>query len=142
MHSKLTSCYLSQLCRGFLLHTIKWERHVLCIVFNMCVGVVAGPPGKVGRLELTYHSEQELRLQWSRPGDFPSDVLITYHINITNTSSGAVTQVCVFNQRLSYPLYRRLLELLVYRMHKTNMLILSAPHVDPQSCWWVVARGC
>ena len=58
-----------------------------------CMCVVAGPPGKVGGLELTYHSEQELRLQWSRPGDFPSDVLITYHINITNTSSGAVTQV-------------------------------------------------
>ena len=54
---------------------------------------VAGAPGKVGGLELTYHSEQELRLQWSRPGDFPSDVLITYHINITNTSTGAVTQV-------------------------------------------------
>ena len=57
------------------------------------VCVVAGSPGKVGGLELTYHSEQELRLQWSRPGDFPSDVLITYHINITNISSGAVTQV-------------------------------------------------
>ena len=57
------------------------------------VCVVAGPPGKVGGLELIYHSEQELRLQWSRPGDFPSDILITYHINITNTSSGAVTQV-------------------------------------------------
>ena len=62
------------------------------IILNS-VCVVAGPPVKVGGLELMYHSEQELRLQWSRPGDFPSDILITYHINITNTSSGAVTQV-------------------------------------------------
>ena len=65
----------------------------MAAVYSVQYVCVAGPPGKVGGLELMYHSEQELRLQWSRPGDFPSDILITYHINITNTSSGAVTQV-------------------------------------------------
>ena len=49
-------------------------------------------PDEVRNLELMYHSETELRLQWTRPANIHEDVNITYLVDIMNLTS-AVTQV-------------------------------------------------
>ena len=57
--------------------------------FPLC----ADAPFPPGDLQLNYQSEEQLILQWKRPAELSDSVDVTYHVDITNVTSGNIIQV-------------------------------------------------
>jgi hypothetical protein len=65
----------------------------VCPASNPVLIITYDAPNAVRNLNLTYHSETKLRLQWTRPAGIDDAVNITYLVHIMNNSTANVTQM-------------------------------------------------